>query len=356
MNRQLQLLVVLLLLLTAPAGAQSLSGAWQGVETAPDAKGRYWPVELRLQQNKAGELFGVLYQEAGDEPEVSVTFRVAGARTKGGLTLEHGPKLAETGRSPFSYWCAGAVSFTYDPAQEKLTGHATYRPVGDCTTGEFTLYRVKRKSAATVPAGAATTLRVSGRDVRWYADATTQEAVATGNAYRTRLRQTTTFYLAQGYYPTQQSDRVPVTIRVTGAMPAAPIPVPAPPPAPADTLPQDTASAAPPPAPVVLPTVLFKLATPELLPAAYPALNQLAAELRARPALRIQVAGHTDRIGEPQKNLVLSEQRAEAVKAYLVKAGVEAARIRTVGYGDARPLYPSPDARNRRVEVGEMVK
>ena len=357
MNRQLQLLVILLL--AAPAGAQSLSGAWQGVETAPDEKGRYWPVELRLQQNKVGELFGVLYQEVGDGPEVSVTFRVAGTRTKGGLELEHESKLAETGRSPFSYWCAGAITFTYDPAQEKLTGHATYRPVGDCTTGDFTLYRVKRKSAATVPAGAATTLRVSGRDVRWYADATATEAVAVGNTYRTRLRQTTTFYLAQGYYPTQQSDLVPVTFRVAETPPAAPAPAPAPPPAPADPAPQDTASAAPPPAPVVLPTVLFKLATPELLPTAYPALDQLAAELRARPALRIQVAGHTDRIGEPQKNLLLSEQRAEAVKAYLVKTGVEAARIRTIGYGDARPLYPSPDARNRRVEVGrdgEIVK
>ena len=154
MNRQLQLLVILLLLLAAPAGrAQFLSGAWQGVETAPDEKGRYWPVALRLQQNKAGGLFGILYQEVGGEPEVSVTFRVAGVRTRGGLTLEHGPKLAETGRSPLSYWCAGAITFAYDPAQEKLTGHAAYRPVGDCDTGEFTLYRVRLKSAATVAGG-----------------------------------------------------------------------------------------------------------------------------------------------------------------------------------------------------------
>ena len=345
---------LVLLLLAASAGrAQSLAGAWQGVETAPDEKGRYWPVELRLQQNKAGELFGILYQEAGDEPAVSVTFRVAGTRTRGGLALEHGPKLAETSRSPFSYWCAGAISFTYDPAQERLTGHATYQPVGDCDTGDFTLYRVRLKSAATVAAGALTTLRVSGRDVRWFADAAGTRPVAAGNAYRTRLRQTTTFYLAQGYYPTRQSDRVPITIRVTGAPPAPPAAAPPDTTRPA-AAPPDTVRAPAPllaPTPVVLPTVLFKLATPELLPTAYPALDQLAAELRARPALRIQVAGHTDRIGEPQKNLVLSEQRAEAVKAYLVKAGVEAARIGTVGYGDARPLHPSPDARNRRVEV-----
>jgi outer membrane protein OmpA-like peptidoglycan-associated protein len=42
------------------------------------------------------------------------------------------------------------------------------------------------------------------------------------------------------------------------------------------------------------------------------------------------------------------------VKAYLVKAGIAAARISTAGYGDSRPLHPSPDARNRRVEVEEV--
>jgi outer membrane protein OmpA-like peptidoglycan-associated protein len=101
----------------------------------------------------------------------------------------------------------------------------------------------------------------------------------------------------------------------------------------------------------VLPTVLFKLGTPELLPIAIPALDQLAAELKERPSLKLRVSGHTDKIGEPQKNQVLSVQRAEAVKAYLVKAGIAAARITTAGYGDSRPIYKSPDARNRRVEV-----
>jgi outer membrane protein OmpA-like peptidoglycan-associated protein len=105
---------------------------------------------------------------------------------------------------------------------------------------------------------------------------------------------------------------------------------------------------------VVLPKVLFKLGTAELLPDGYPALNQLANELKARPTLKLRVAGHTDKIGEPQKNQTLSEQRAEAVKAYLVKAGVAAERISTIGYGDTQPLYPSPDARNRRVEVTEV--
>jgi outer membrane protein OmpA-like peptidoglycan-associated protein len=105
---------------------------------------------------------------------------------------------------------------------------------------------------------------------------------------------------------------------------------------------------------VVLPKVLFKLGKAELLPESGPALNKLAADLQANPALRLRIAGHTDRIGEPGKNQVLSEQRAVAVKAYLVKAGVAAARLETIGYGDNRPLYTSPDVRNRRVEVEQL--
>ena len=107
-------------------------------------------------------------------------------------------------------------------------------------------------------------------------------------------------------------------------------------------------------APVVLPTVLFYMGTATLLPTATPALSQLAAELRARPTLRVRLAGHTDRVGEPDKNRALSEQRAAAVIAFLVKSGIAPTRLVAVGYGDARPIYPTPDARNRRVEVEEV--
>jgi outer membrane protein OmpA-like peptidoglycan-associated protein len=277
-----------------------------------------------------------------------------GARTATGLQLEHGRRLNETGRTPNSHWCDGAITFTYDAKLEKLTGHATYRPVGDCDVGTFTFYRIKLKSPAKVRAGAESTLRVSGRNVLWFADPGLKQPLATGNTYRTKLKATTTFYLTQGFYPTSQSPVVPITIEVTGKAPkTAPAPPRAPLPAPDTTRP----APAPPlvtPTPVVLPTVLFRVGTPELLPEANAALDQLAAELKARPTLRLRVTGHTDRVGEPDKNQLLSEQRAAAVKDYLVKAGIAAERISTIGYGDARPLYPSPDARNRRVEVEEV--
>ncbi|WBO85911.1 OmpA family protein [Hymenobacter yonginensis] len=342
-------LVVLTLLSLASTQAQSLTGEWQGVETDTGEPGAVWPAVLRLQKSSGTNVFGVLYQEVGGEPGVSATFQMAGTRTAAGLRLEHVRKLTETGRTPFSYWCEGSITFTYDPALEKLTGRATYTPLNDCDKGTLTFYRVRLKSDATVPAGVETTLRVSGRNVLWYTDASLKQPVATGNIYRTKLSKTTTFYLRQSYYPTRQSTAVPITIRVSGTPPAA-TPAPTPP---TPTAPPDTTRPAPLVAdrPVVLPTVLFRLGTAELLPEAQPALQQLAAELKARPSLRLRVAGHTDRIGEPQKNQVLSEQRAEAVKQRLVQLGVEEARISTTGYGDARPLHPSPDARNRRVEV-----
>ena len=354
-----------LLLVGFGGHAQSLTGVWQGVENEFD-KSSFCPSVLRVQQRAGTDLFGILYQEDGSQPEASVTFQMEGTPTPAGLTLAHVRELAQTARSRQRYWCAGSIAFTYDAAQEKLTGSATYEPYGKCTTGKFVFYRVKLKSAATVPAGALSTLRVSGRDVRWYADPELKQPLATGNTYATRLRKTTTFYLRQGFYATAESPAVPITIRVSAAAPAE-VPTFRPPAVPPDTLRPVAAAPAPAPAPlpatvaapilaptaapVVLPTVLFKLATAELLPAAAPALDQLAAELQARPALRLLVAGHTDRVGESAKNQLLSEQRAEAVRAYLVKAGVAAERLRTVGYGDTRPRYPAPDARNRRVEV-----
>lgn len=349
------------LLVAGSAGAQSLTGVWQGVEDEFD-KQRYCPSVLRVQQRAGTDLFGILFQQAGSQAGITVTFQMEGSPTPAGMRLQHAGKLTETGRSRSRYWCGdGTIAFTYDAAQEKLTGHAEYEPYGSCDTGEFTFYRVKLKSAATVPAGALSTLRVTGREVRWYADADLKQLVATGNTYPARLRKTTTFYLTQNFYSTAESPVVPITVRVSGVAPAiGPTPAPTPAPARLDTLrpvrvpvrlpplaalPQATAS------PVVLPTVLFKLATAELLPAARPALQALANELKTHPDLRLRVAGHTDRVGETTKNQLLSEQRAEAVKAYLVQAGVAAERLSTVGYGDARPLYPAPDARNRRVEV-----
>jgi OOP family OmpA-OmpF porin len=78
----------------------------------------------------------------------------------------------------------------------------------------------------------------------------------------------------------------------------------------------------------------------------------------------INVAGHADRLGSAQYNQKLSERRADAVKAYLVRQGAPADRIETLGFGKTIQVKSCPDAQyktrkalieclqpNRRVEV-----
>lgn len=72
-------------------------------------------------------------------------------------------------------------------------------------------------------------------------------------------------------------------------------------------------------------------------------------------SLRINVSGHTDWVGSEGYNQALSERRANAVKAYLVKKGVDGSRIRTFAFGETTPVADNDSeegrAKNRRAEV-----
>jgi outer membrane protein OmpA-like peptidoglycan-associated protein len=113
------------------------------------------------------------------------------------------------------------------------------------------------------------------------------------------------------------------------------------------TLPRGTA--------VVLPSLYFTQSTADLLPASRPILNALARELRQQPALRLEIAGHTDNVGEADRNLRLSQQRAQVVRRYLVQQGIDSLRLTARGYGGTHPVADNGDPqqrpRNRRVEV-----
>ncbi len=83
-------------------------------------------------------------------------------------------------------------------------------------------------------------------------------------------------------------------------------------------------------------------------------LDQVATVLRGHPELQIRIEGHTDSVGSNAKNLKLSQARAESVMKYLVKKGVDAARLSAQGFGEEQPIADNKSAKgrsqNRRVE------
>lgn len=81
-------------------------------------------------------------------------------------------------------------------------------------------------------------------------------------------------------------------------------------------------------------------------------LDALARELKTWTALeRITLSGHTDRLGAPAYNQTLSQRRADAIKRHLVKQGIDAARIRTAGQGETKPVVQCRVQRDSRALV-----
>ena len=99
----------------------------------------------------------------------------------------------------------------------------------------------------------------------------------------------------------------------------------------------------------------FATGKAEILPDSQPEVAEIVAMLKKRPTLRVGVEGHTDNTGSAVANKVLSEKRAQAVKAALVMGGVDATRLRSAGYGQERPIADNRldegRAKNRRVEI-----
>ena len=86
-----------------------------------------------------------------------------------------------------------------------------------------------------------------------------------------------------------------------------------------------------------------------------PSLTELADVLVKRPEWKLQIAGHTDNVGDAQQNLILSKKRAESVKAFMESKGIEASRLSVLYFGETQPIGDNNTAegrqKNRRVEM-----
>jgi len=80
-------------------------------------------------------------------------------------------------------------------------------------------------------------------------------------------------------------------------------------------------------------------------------IDDLAKILKAYSTVEIEVQGHTDATGDADKNMTLSQARAEAVMAYIASKGIDAARMTAKGYGQTVPSAENTNEANRRVEI-----
>jgi outer membrane protein OmpA-like peptidoglycan-associated protein len=106
---------------------------------------------------------------------------------------------------------------------------------------------------------------------------------------------------------------------------------------------------------VTLPGIFFDTGKSVLKPGAKSTLAKIADQLKGDSSLRVSVEGHTDNVGSEDKNLTLSEKRAQAVRDFLVNAGVPADHITAAGKGEGEPVATNKTAagrqQNRRVEL-----
>ncbi len=107
--------------------------------------------------------------------------------------------------------------------------------------------------------------------------------------------------------------------------------------------------------PLILRGVNFEFDSARLTPDSSVVLDEVAINLRETPELQVEVGGHASAEGDERYNLDLSARRAQAVRKYLIEAGVKEDSISANGYGETRPLVSNENetgrSYNRRVEL-----
>jgi OOP family OmpA-OmpF porin len=104
-----------------------------------------------------------------------------------------------------------------------------------------------------------------------------------------------------------------------------------------------------------LSSLIFEQGQAVIDPGSFEELDQVAEMLVTYPKMVIQLEGHTDPQGNPKRNMILSQQRVDAVKAYLIKKGANKNKVKTKAFGGTQPLSmentDEAHRMNRRVQV-----
>ena len=100
---------------------------------------------------------------------------------------------------------------------------------------------------------------------------------------------------------------------------------------------------------IVLRNIFFDTGKATLRPESTAELQRLQKLLTETPALKLEMAGHTDNVGEAAMNQDLSQRRAQAVVTYLTQHGTAAARLTAAGYGETKPEVPNTTKGNRQL-------
>jgi outer membrane protein OmpA-like peptidoglycan-associated protein len=104
--------------------------------------------------------------------------------------------------------------------------------------------------------------------------------------------------------------------------------------------------------------VIFKRASSDVSDESLVVLEEIANLLKKFPRANLIVEGHTNKAGSRTRNLALSKRRANSVKSYFIKLGIDKSRLKAVGYGQDKPMVPysNPDAMELNKRVAFKIK
>ena len=97
-----------------------------------------------------------------------------------------------------------------------------------------------------------------------------------------------------------------------------------------------------------LKSINFETGSDKLTNSSGDILNLMASMLKEYPQMIVEVAGYSDNVGDANKNLELSKKRAESVKAYLIGKGAKESQLKSIGYGEAKPIASNDTEEGRK--------